>query len=45
MRGKPCLEGAEPEESGSCLDEGGPSLSACLMENVLNATPEEVKEW
>ena len=34
----PCLEGGEPEE-------GGPSLSGGLMANVLNATPEDVKEW
>ena len=34
----PCLEGGEPEE-------GGPSLSGGLTANVLNATPEEVKEW
>ena len=34
----PCLEGGEPEE-------GEPSLSGGLTANVLNATPEEVKEW
>lgn len=40
----PCLEGGEPVESGSHLDEG-PNLSAGLTASVLNATPEEVKEW